>query len=160
MTSKSEGTDNVRDASGNLIDSYRVCYGKRHVIQSFSDHPAVDTPSHPAEWKGESLESLGPRYKNDWSTAAGRYQITRPTWLGCQGILRLNNFGPEAQDDSAILLIKQKGALDLVNQGDIASAIAACHGVWASFPGSTAGQPTSTFVAMVLAFTGAGGVCA
>ena len=145
MIAHSEGTDRAPDP-------YRVCYGYRHTIVDLRDHPAIT-----GEWKGESLASLGAQYAHEISTAAGRYQINRPTWLHCKAALHLQDFTGPSQDDAAIFLIKQAGFLDAVNAGDIQAAIDGCSGVWASLPGSKAGQPTRTVAALLDAYTELGG---
>ena len=65
----SEGTDRA-------ADPYRVVYSYNHTIVNLSDHPAVT-----GEWKGAPLDNLGPLYVGKISTAAGAYQIIKPTWL-------------------------------------------------------------------------------
>lgn len=137
-------------------DPYRVVYGYVHVIRDLSDHPAVT-----GEWKGERLpdcDCIPAGFSPPcFSTAAGKYQITKPTWLRLKGILRLNTFGPDSQDDACVQLIKERGALDLVNGGQFVAAIAKCHAEWASLPGSTSGQPQSSMAKLVALYTAAGG---
>ena len=146
--SHSEGTDRAPDP-------YRVCYGFKHTIADLSDHPSVT-----GEWAGESLASLGPMYAHSISTAAGRYQIIRPTWQQCQAILRLPDFTGPSQDAAAIFLIKEKGALDMVNGGQVAEAIAKCSSIWASLPGSTSGQPQRKLADLIQVYGDAGGAFA
>jgi muramidase (phage lysozyme) len=145
MIAHSEGTDRA-------LDPYRVCYGYRHTIVSLRDHPAVT-----GEWRGESLANLGPQYAHEISTAAGRYQINRPTWMQCKAALDLKDFTGPSQDDAALFLIKQCGYLDAVNAGDIQAAIQGCSPIWASLPGSAAGQPTRSLASLVDAYTELGG---
>lgn len=154
MTAHSEGCDLKPDP-------YRVCFSYVHTIVDLSYHPAEKRPDGSVEWHGEplsdqlcSLAGLGP---GCISTAAGKYQITHPTWAGLKALLKLSNFGPGAQDDCAVQLIKQRGALELVNAGRIADAIALCHPLWASFPGSTAGQPQKPITDLLACFAAAGG---
>jgi muramidase (phage lysozyme) len=148
MISHSEGTDRQ-------IDPYRCCFGFRHIIQDLSDHPAVT-----GEWRGASLDFLGPSYLGKVSTAAGRYQLIKPTWLACKDALKLTDFTGASQDDAAVELIKQKGALNLVNGGQVAEAITLCHEVWASLPGSSSGQPQQTMAALIQSYGNAGGAFA
>jgi lysozyme len=148
MIAHSEGTDRPPAPA----DAYRCCYGYKHVIQDLKDHPSIT-----GEWMGESLANLGSQYAHSISTAAGRYQINRPTWLEVRGILHLPDFTGPSQDDAAIFLIKEKGALNLVNNGQVADAITLCHGIWASLPGSTSGQPTASFADLIGAYGSAGG---
>lgn len=148
MIATSEGTDRKGDP-------YRVCYGYRHSIEDLSDHPAVT-----GEWKGESLDQLGPDYVGKISTAAGRYQIIKPTWLACKRALKLPDFSPASQDAAALYLVKNRGALADVQAGRVASAIAACRREWASLPGAGYGQPEQRLAKLSDAFTTAGGVLA
>lgn len=141
-------------------DPYRTCYGFKHVIADLNFHPAELRPGG-AEWHGEPLSDqrcidagLKPPCH---STAAGRYQITCPTWMGWKNILRLSNFGHDAQDTVAIEIIRKQGALNLVIGGMIPEAINKCHPIWASLPGSKAGQPITPFAALMTSYVGAGG---
>ncbi len=146
--SHSEGTDRV-------AEPYRCCFGFKHTIFDLSDHPAVT-----GEWMGEPLDFLGAGYKGLHSSAAGRYQITKSTWLACQAVLKLRDFGNTAQDDAAILLIKDHHALDLVFAGRVGEAITACNRIWASLPGGKSGQPQKRFAELINAYGNAGGAFA
>lgn len=99
------------------------------------------------------------RYNVD-STAAGAYQIIWPTW---QGLLRqygFPDFTPECQDEAAVALIAEKRALDDVKAGRLAEAIAKCAPIWASLPGSTAGQRTESYDAVEQVYLANGGTLA
>jgi muramidase (phage lysozyme) len=146
--SHSEGTDRAPDP-------YRCCFEFKHTIASFADHPAVT-----GEWMGESLAFLGPQYANEKSTAAGRYQINRPTWVGIKTLLQLPDFGPDSQDQACVHLIRTCHALDLVEAGEIRLAIFACRGRWASLPGNTSGQPQKPLADLLDAYGSAGGTLA
>jgi muramidase (phage lysozyme) len=161
MLAHSEGVDNVRELTGALIDPFRVCYAKKHIIQDLRWHPHEERPDGSREWGGERLKgdyciALGLK-PGCVSTAAGRYQITCPTWLGWKSVLQLNDFGPIAQDDVAIQIIKKQGALELVNAGRLEDAIDKCHPIWASLPGSTSKQPQTPLATLMRAYTAAGG---
>jgi muramidase (phage lysozyme) len=144
----SEGTDKYPDP-------YAVCFAGKFVITDFSDHPAVLGP-----WHGEPLDFLGPAYVGKVSTAAGAYQIIRPTWVALKHALGLHDFGPDAQDAAATRLIYDAGAIDLVNGGQVADAIARCSGIWASLPGSTSGQPQQKLADLISAYADKGGAFA
>lgn len=148
MIAAAEGTDRA-------ADPYRVCYGYRHTIRSMAEHPAVS-----GEWAGEPLDNLGPAYRGKRSTAAGRYQIIRPTWEACRRALGLQDFGPASQDAAAVYLIRQRRALPAVQAGDLARAISLCAPEWASLPGSTAGQPVQRMAFLVDTYTDNGGALA
>lgn len=76
------------------------------------------------------------------STAAGRYQFLSRTWQGLVSSLGLTDFSPRSQDLGAIELLRQRGVLDNILNGDIAGALAGANREWASLPGSPYGQPT------------------
>lgn len=145
MIRHSEGTDRA-------ADPYRVCYGFSHTIADLRDHPAIT-----GEWMGESIASLGPQYIGKISTAAGAYQLIRPTWEGCKLRLGLPSFSAECQDDAALGLIKWRGGLAAIEAGDLQAAIASCAAEWASLPGSASGQPQAKLIALTQAYSQAGG---
>lgn len=144
----------IRQAEGTArtADPYRVCYGYRHTIQNLADHPAIT-----GEWRGESLANLGAAYVGKVSTAAGAYQIIRPTWTQCKRALGLPDFTPQSQDAAAVYLIKNRGALADVQNGRIETAINKCRDEWASLPGGTSGQPQRRVSELLAAYSNAGG---
>jgi len=147
----SEGTDKEPDA-------YRVCYGYRHVIQSFADHPAIT-----GEWRGEDISAIGTRYVGMVSTAAGRYQINKPTWLDCKRALGLTDFTPDSQDRAMVYLVDKRGkALQAIQAGQLDKAVELCAKakLWASFPGDGAGQGERKLSSLRVAFTDNGGALA
>jgi len=150
----SEGTDQWVKG-GVLVSPYAVCYGYTHEITNFTDHPAIT-----GEWLGISIANLGPQYAHSISTAAGAFQITRPTWRECKQVLKLASFNRQAQEDAALLLIKERHALDLVNRGAVEEAIAACAGIWASLPGGDSGQPQRKLADLIDVFAAKGGAAA
>lgn len=85
-----------------------------------------------------------PRYKI-YSTAAGAYQFIYTTWQSLAAMYKFPNFSPEWQDAGAVALIIEKKALADIQRGDLKSAIEKCAPVWASLPGSKAGQRQETF---------------
>jgi muramidase (phage lysozyme) len=146
MLAHAEGTDRADDP-------YRVCYGFNHTIVDLSNHPAIT-----GEWTGEVI-TVGV-YAGERSTAAGRYQINRPTCERLQTRLGRSGFGPAAQDDMALELIKERGALELINQGQLTLAIQACASTWASLPGGASGQPQRSLEMLTDVFMLAGGALA
>jgi muramidase (phage lysozyme) len=145
MVKHSEGTDKAPDP-------YAVTFGYQFTITDFSDHPAVL-----GTWKGYPLDFLGPLYAGETSTAAGAYQIIKPTWLTCKKRLNLPDFSPASQDAAAVLLITNVGAARLVDGGQVAEAILKCASIWASLPGSTSDQPQAKMAELIQAYTGCGG---
>lgn len=150
-------------------DPYRVCYAFRETINGrdgisgtfddWLDHPAVT-----GEWKGERLPDsmcknagFGPGCV---STAAGAYQIIKPTWQKIKGALGLDDFGPNSQDSAAIELIRRRGALEDVKAGRIATAIDKCRNEWASLPGNYAKQGQRSMASLVDWYQQSGGYLA
>lgn len=129
---QSEGTESAGDP-------YSVCYGYGHTIRNFDDHPAIT-----GEWGGARLPDamcknagFGPGCK---STAAGAYQIIRPTWINLKNALGLSDFTSASQDAAAVELIRRRAALEDVKAGRIEAAIKKSRNEWASLPGNYAGQ--------------------
>lgn len=140
MLRTSEGTDLAGDP-------WSVVFGYAFTITDFSDHPAC------LGWPGVQT-------KFGHTTAAGAYQIEKATWLGCKHELNLTDFSRASQDTAVTLLIRQAGALELIEQGQIEAAIARCGHLWASLPSSTAGQPEVKLASLVDAYASAGGAVA
>ena len=137
-------------------DPYRVCYGYRHTVDSLADHPAVT-----GEWLGETLPDamcanagFGSGCR---STAAGAYQIIKPTWLDLRRALGLADFEAASQDAAALALVRRRGALEDVKAGRFADAIHKCRSVWASLPGNYAKQGQRTIDTLTSWYASAGG---
>lgn len=94
------------------------------------------------------------------STAAGKYQINRPTWLRVKARLSLPDFSPSSQDAAALFLIQEKGALTDVREGRIDQAVRKVRSVWASLPGAGYGQHEVGIETVKQAFLSAGGTLA
>lgn len=138
-------------------DGYRTLFGG-DLFQSFDAHPAQ------LGWPGVRLSSdmcanagFGPGCV---STAAGAYQINRPTWARLVRIIGPGDFSPARQDEAAMQLIREKGALADVYAGRVALAVNKCRKVWASLPGAGYGQHEVSQAAFNQRFTNAGGVIA
>lgn len=151
----------IRQAEGTARapDPYRVCYGYAHTVRNMADHPAVT-----GEWLGERLSDamcsnagFGPGCK---STAAGAYQIIRPTWAKLRDRLGLQDFGPASQDAAAVELIRQRGGLEDVKAGRLLDAVHKCRAEWASLPGNYAKQGQRSPVELQAWFQQAGGTYA
>lgn len=98
-------------------------------FSDFSRHPAV----------------VGMTTRDGKSTAAGRYQITKPTYDEFAPKLGIKDFSPESQDKIALAIISQSGALDDVRQGNFRNAIDKLGGRWASLPSSRYNQPKKSW---------------
>lgn len=114
---------------------YEIFYGGTRFAD-LSDHPVITGELAPvalpeAQCKAAGLKS--PCY----STAAGAYQFIRPTWKRLRDKLGLDDFGFASQDRAALELLDESGILNLIEQGEIESAIRKAGKIWASLPGNT-----------------------
>ena len=115
MLAWSEGTDNGRQKTRN--HGYDVIVGGE-LFTDYSDHPQTC------------------HAKPSKSTGAGRYQLLSRWWDAYRKQLGLKDFSPKSQDAVALQQIKERGALPMIDRGDIRQAIDRCSNIWASLPGA------------------------
>lgn len=123
---------------------YDIFYGGSRFFD-MSDHPVLtgEKKGIPLSDKVCAASGLGPGCV---STAAGAYQIIKPTWKRIREIApRLPDFSPASQDEAARRLLDECGALPLIEMGDIAGAVEKASKLWASLPGSKAQQNPKKF---------------
>lgn len=138
-------------------NGYSILFGGA-PFGSFDEHPAV------LGWRGGRLSDamcagagFGPGCV---STAAGAFQINKPTWLRVSRKLGLSDFSPASQDAAALELISEKGALADVRAGRVEIAADKVRKVWASLPGAGYGQGEVKMAAFVNNYANAGGTVA
>lgn len=141
MLAWSEGTDKTGQPTKNR--GYDVIVGGS-LFSSYADHP-------------RKLITLNPKLK---STAAGRYQLLARWWDAYRKQLGLKDFSPASQDQVALQQIKERGALPLIDSGNIRQAIDRCSNIWASLPGAGYGQFEHNADNLIAKFKAAGGVVA
>ncbi|MCI2243262.1 glycoside hydrolase family 104 protein [Xanthomonas sp. PPL568] len=142
MLAWSEGTDNGKQPTAD--HGYDVLVGGG-LFRSYADHPRVLV----------DLPKLGIK-----STAAGRYQLLQRYYVAYSKSLGLRDFSPLSQDLIALQQIKERGALKLIQAGNIKSAIAKVSNIWASLPGAGYGQHEHTIDNLLAAYKRAGGAVA
>lgn len=122
------------------------------VIVTGVDGPRVftDYAKHPFEGGGSVTVRRGPPPL--YSTASGRYQLLARFWFIYRAQLGLPDFGPASQDAVALQQIKERGAVPMIEAGDIEGAIAACANIWASLPGNSYGQGGHTMALLLSRF--------
>ena len=98
--------------------------------------------------------SLNPKLK---STGARRYQLLSRWWDAYRKQLGLKDFSPKSQDAVALQQIKERGALPMIDHGDIRQAIDRCSNIWASLPGAGYGQFEHKADSLIAKFKEAGG---
>lgn len=141
MLAWSEGTDKPGQPTKNR--GYDVIVGGS-LFSNYADHP-------------RKLVTLNPKLK---STAAGRYQLLARWWDAYRKQLGLKDFSPASQDQVALQQIKERGALPLIDSGNIRQAIDRCSNIWASLPGAGYGQFEHKADNLIAKFKAAGGVVA
>lgn len=103
---------------------YNVLVGG-DLFTSYADHPRMRV------WI--------PKY-NVYSTAAGRYQILERYYDAYKESLYLPDFSPGSQDRIYLQMLKERGALALVEAGNFDGACLRAATAWASLPGAGYGQ--------------------
>lgn len=155
----------IRWAEGTSgANGYRALYGHTPAAPRLAGSLAAH-PVQSGEWRGAPLTDaqcrgagLGP---GCITTAAGAYQMTLPTWTRMRQALSLPDFGPASQDQAALRLIADLGALQDIDAGRFDAAVAKLAKTWASLPGAGyAGQPEKSIAAMRQVYAGAGGTFA
>jgi muramidase (phage lysozyme) len=138
-----EGTD--------TDDGYRALFGYSprlnpgRVFASFDNHPNIRFPFTQKDGR------------INYTTAAGRYQENFPTFARLAHKLGTVGFTPAVQDQHALELIAEQGALDDVDAGRFQEALDKCAPIWASLPASKYSQPTRSYAFALAAYTTAGG---
>ena len=114
------------------------------VIVTGIHGPSVltDYTYHPFEHGGSVTVRLRPLLV---STAAGRYQVLARYFEVYKAQLGLPDFSPASQDAVAIQQMKERRAVEMVEDSNISQAINACSNIWASFPGNDYKQGGKSF---------------
>ena len=122
---------------------------KPEIFTDFTDHPFN---------KGRKSKVINSRGLT--SNASGRYQFMLKDWEHYRKQLGLKDFGPESQDLWALQLIRERGALPLIDAGKFDEAVSRVRNLWASLPGAGYNQPEHSISKLQLAYTKAGGTFA
>jgi muramidase (phage lysozyme) len=104
--------------------NYNVLFGGK-TFSDYSKHPNICVP-----------------FRDTCSTAAGKYQILKPTYDSVKYAAQVTDFTPDSQDKCAIALIRRRGAYDDILEGKIELAIKKCGNEWASLGYNKYNQPT------------------
>lgn len=91
------------------------------------------------------------------SDAAGRYQFMGQYWEHYRKQLLLPDFGHDSQDEWAIQLIRECGAIQMIEAGRFDDAVHACRSRWASFPAAGYNQHENSMDSLRSAYVAAGG---
>ena len=121
MLAWSEGTDNGRQKTRN--HGYDVIVGGRAIYR------LLRSPSQTCHAKPKTQIN-----RRRTLPASSRW------WDAYRKQLGLKDFSPKSQDAVALQQIKERGALPMIDRGDIRQAIDRCSNIWASLPGAGYGQ--------------------
>ena len=116
------------------------------IFDDYSDHPFA---------KGRASKVINS--KGLTSNASGRYQFMLKDWAHYRKQLNLADFGPVSQDLWAVQLIRERGALPLIDAGSFDMAVSRVRNLWASLPGAGYGQPEHSMQTLRAAYLMAGG---
>ena len=131
------GTDNGRQKTRN--HGYDVIVGGE-LFTDYSDHP-------------RKLVTLNPKLKSLVPDATSFFPL-----VGClpQAVWP-ERLLSESQDAVVLQQIKERGALPMIDRGDIRQAIDRCSNIWASLPGAGYGQFEHKADSLIAKFKEAGG---
>ena len=121
MLAWSEGTDNGRQKTRN--HGYDVIVGG----ELFTDYPITSQTCHA---KTQNSNQQAPDATSFSLLVGCLPQAAWPERLPL----------PKSQDAVALQQIKERGALPMIDRGDIRQAIDRCSNIWASLPGAGYGQ--------------------
>ena len=121
MLAWSEGTDNGRQKPEIMVMSVSC---RRRAIYWLPDHP-------------RKLVTLNPKSNQQALDATSFFPVGGDVYRKQLG---LKDFSPKSQDAVALQQIKERGALPMIDRGDIRQAIDRCSNIWASLPGAGYGQ--------------------
>ena len=85
------------------------------------------------------------------------HQLLSRWWDAYRKQLGLKDFSPKSQDAVWCNQIKERGALPMIDRGDIHQAIDHCSNIWASLPGAGYGQFEHKADSLIAKFKEAGG---
>jgi muramidase (phage lysozyme) len=120
--------DMISAAEGTTKHGYNTLFGGGRV-DSLTDHPRQ---------LFDFTETTGRPNK---TSAAGRYQFLSNTWDEQAKKLGLPDFGERSQDLAAVNLLRERGILPDVLQGNWETAVKKSGPIWASLPSSPYPQP-------------------
>lgn len=119
---RDDGYDVIVTGYGNVLE----------VFTDYSDHPFhVGYPDHMRPSKVIRKDPKTGKVTLT-SNASGGYQFMLKDWPHYRDQLHLPDFSPVSQDLWAVQLIKETGAIPLINSGAITSAIMKFGHLWAS----------------------------
>jgi muramidase (phage lysozyme) len=124
-----------------------------HKFTNFSSHPKeqkIPPPNGFTVYTNQAGQKIN-------TSAAGRYQIIYPTYLGLCKMLGVSDFGQQTQDLMGEELLKECGAYEYIVAGNLQEAVTHASHTWASLPGSNVHQPMHSYIQIQKWYEEAGG---
>ena len=147
MIAISEGTSTSPATKNNGYDVIVTGIDRKpEIFTDYSNHPFANGR------KSKTINRNGLT-----SNASGRYQFMLKDWAHYRSQLGLPDFGPASQDKWALQLIRERGALPLIELGRFTDAVSLCRNLWASLPGAGYGQHENHLAELTAAYVAAGG---
>lgn len=133
--------------------------GYNVIVGSTASHPVLMTTysDHPRKIINLEIDHDDGTVTKLQSSAAGRYQILKRYYDWYKTMLKLKDFGKDAQDAIAIQLIKECKALQDIEAGRFETALIKCNSRWASLPGAGYDQHENEVKPLLAAYIKAGG---
>jgi hypothetical protein len=120
-----------------MLDVIASAEGVKHGYNTiFGNSRLANLSAHP-NLRKKFTQTDG---RENYTTAAGRYQFLNKTWNNLAKTYGLDDFSPKNQDLGAVALIAGRGALNDVLNGNFKGAIGKLGSEWASLPTSTFAQ--------------------
>lgn len=159
MSNRTAFLDMLAVSEGTSTSPATKCNGYDVIVTGIDKQPEVftDFSTHPF---ANGRKSKVINSKGLTSNASGRYQFMLKDWAHYRDQLGLPDFGPASQDKWALQLIRERGALPLIDAGKFDLAVARVRNLWASLPGAGYGQPEHGIEKLRAAYLKAGGVIA
>ena len=120
-----------------MLDVIASAEGVKHGYNTiFGNSRLANLKAHP-NLRKKFTQTDG---RENYTTAAGRYQFLNKTWNNLAKTYGFDDFSPKNQDLGAVALIAGRGALNDVLNGNFKGAIGKLGKEWASLPTSTYAQ--------------------
>ena len=131
--------DMIAVSEGTSTNPATTCNGYDVIVTGIDGRPEVFTSfkTHPFS-NGRPPKRINIR--GLCSSASGRYQFMLKDWKYYQQLLKLPDFGAVSQDTWAVQLIRERGAIPLIESGRFSQAVTKVSNLWASLPGAGYGQ--------------------
>ena len=127
MVAWAEGTSTSPITKDDGYDIIVTGVNGRSRFDDYSEHPFCGPNARPL---------VQVNLKGLYSSASGRGQIMKRDWPHYKALLKLPDFSPVSQDRYHCQVIRETGAIPLIESGHFDEALAKYAHLWASLPGA------------------------